>query len=169
MVGRVEATSPAAAAAPRSPVALQLALALDNRAFALGALGDWPGALDSSRRALGALGAAGPTAKIADVPTTSPASGLRGGAPAVAQRLAFRAALARWGAGDVAGAANALDRLDLGPEPDPGFPQFWEARAARGGDVGVRREAARGGGVGAAVRATRPNPPATPTDASGRR
>ena len=161
---RVEATSPAPAAA-RDAVALQLALALDNRAFALGALGDWPGALDSSRRALAALGAAGPTAKIADVPTTSPASGLRGGAPTVAQRLAFRAALARWGAGDVAGAANALDRLDLGPEPDPGFPQFWEARAALAAAMWASGAKPRAEAEWARLcEATRPNPPATPTD-----
>ena len=163
VVGAREATSPAAAAA-RDAVALQLALALGNRAFALGALGDWPGALDSSRRALGALGAAGPTAKIADVPTTSPASGLRGGAPTVAQRLAFRAALARWGAGDVAGAANA-DRLDLGPEPDPGFPQFWEARAALAAAMWASGAKPRAEAEWARLcEATRPNPPATPTD-----
>jgi hypothetical protein len=33
--------------------------------------------------------------------------------------------------GYTAAAAAALARLDMGPEPDAGFPQFWEARAAR--------------------------------------
>ena len=55
---------------------------------------------------------------------------MRGGAPTVAQRVAFDAAMARWGAGEPAVAVAMLDQLDMGPEPDAGYPQFWE-RAPR--------------------------------------
>jgi hypothetical protein len=42
-----------------------------------------------------------------------------------------RYTMARWGAGDVLASAAMLSRIDLGPEPIAGYPQFWEARAAR--------------------------------------
>ena len=151
------ASSPAGAAA--------LALAYDCRGLALGAAGDWNAAVDASRRALATAGSAGLAREGLDVPTTAPAAGLIGGAPTVAQRLAFHAAMARWGAGDVAAAAAALDRLDVGPEPEPGFPQFWEARAALAAALWASGAKPRAEAEWAALcRGAKPNPPAVPTN-----
>ena len=141
------------------------ALAYDCRGLALGAAGDWNAAVDASRRALAAAGSAGLAREGLDVPTTAPAAGLIGGAPTVAQRLAFHAAMARWGAGDVAAAAAALDRLDVGPEPEPGFPQFWEARAALAAALWASGAKPRAEAEWAALcRGAKPNPPAVPTN-----
>lgn len=147
--------------------ALTLALAHDGRSLALGALSDWPAAVDASRRALAAGGAAGVAENGGlDVPTTALLAGLRGGPPTVAQRLDFNAAMARWGAGDVGLAANQLARLDKGPSPVAGQGgQFWEARAALAAALYAN------GSLPAAEAEWRqlckpvgPNPPATPSD-----
>lgn len=147
--------------------ALTLALAHDGRSLALGALADWPAAVDASRRALAAGGAAGVAENGGiDVPTTALLAGLRGGPPTVAQRLDFNAAMARWGAGDVGFAANALARLDKGPSPVAGRGgQFWEARAALAAALYAN------GSLPAAeaewsqlCEPVGPNPPATPSD-----
>ena len=147
--------------------ALTLALAHDGRSLALGALSDWPAAVDASRRALAAGGAAGVAENGGlDVPTTALLAGLRGGPPTVAQRLDFNAAMARWGAGDVGLAANQLARLDKGPSPVAGQGgQFWEARAALAAAFYAN------GSLPAAEAEWRqlcepvgPNPPATPSD-----
>ena len=144
---------------------LKTAMAYDGESLALGALGDWTGATDASRRALAAAGLAGVASSAADVPTTAPCAGLRGGAPTVAQRLDFNAAMARWGAGDVAAAAAALRRLDKGPEPDAGYPQFWEARAALTAALWASnaKPAAEAEWV-SFCRPVKANPPATPSN-----
>ena len=145
--------------------AAALALAYDCRSLALGAVGDWNAAVDASRRALVFVGSAGLAREGLDVPTTAPAAGLIGGAPTVAQRVAFHAAMARWGAGDVAAAAAALDRLDVGPEPEPGYPQFWEARAALAVALWASGAKPRAEAEWAALcRGAKPNPPAVPTN-----
>ena len=145
--------------------AAALALAYDCRGLALGAAGDWNAAVDASRRALVFVGSAGLAREGLDVPTTAPAAGLIGGAPTVAQRVAFHAAMARWGAGDVAAAAAALDRLDVGPEPEPGYPQFWEARAALAVALWASGAKPRAEAEWAALcRGAKPNPPAVPTN-----
>ena len=100
------------------------------------------------------------------MPTTALNAGLRGGPPTVAQRLDFNAAMARWGAGDVGYAANTLARLDKGPEPVAGQPQFWEARAAlsrRRCNANGSRPAAEAGVVGAVQAGqAEPRPPCLP-------
>ena len=113
-----------------TPLSARLAMAHDGRSLSAGAIGDWPLALTASRAATAAAGRGGLGGRDIGVPTTSFAAGMRGGAPTVAQRVEFDAAMALWGSGNAAAAAAALDRLDFGPEPDAGFPQFWEARAA---------------------------------------
>ena len=146
--------------------ALTLALAHDGRSLSLGQLDDWPGAVEASRRALAAGGAAGVAEGGGlDVPTTALNAGLRGGPPTVAQRLDFNAAMARWGAGDVGYAANALARLDKGPEPVAGQSQFWEARAALAAALYANgsRPAAEAEWSGL-CKPVKPNPPAVPTD-----
>ena len=123
--------------------------------------------MDASRRALAAGGAAGVAENGGvDVPTATLLAGLRGGPPTVAQRLDFNAAMARWGAGDVGFAANALARLDKGPSPVAGQGgQFWEARAALAAALYAN------GSLPAAeaewsqlCEPVGPNPPATPSD-----
>ena len=83
----------------------------------------------------------------------------------VAQRVAFDAAMARWGAGEPAVAVAMLDQLDMGPEPDAGYPQFWEARARarrRCGRAEQSRAPRRSGRRCARRRGrTRPRPPRT--------
>ena len=107
----------------------------------------------------------GASGRAVDVPTTAFKAGMRGGAPTVAQRVAFDAAMARWGAGEPAVAVAMLDQLDMGPEPDAGYPQFWEARAARAAALWASGAKPRAEAEWAALCApTRPNPPATPTN-----
>ena len=146
--------------------ALTLTMAHDGRSLALGQMGDWAGAAEASRRALAAAGIAGAASGGGlDVPTGSLSAGLVGGAPTVAQRLDFNAAMIRWGGGDPAGAAAALGRLDVGPEPDAGYPQFWEARAARAAALYASNAKPAAEAEWAALcRPVRPNPPATPTN-----
>ena len=163
------------------PMYARLAMAHDGRALAAGAIDDWPLAVEASRRAtaaagLGGMGSgsgsgsgsqrmSGERGRAVDVPTTAFKAGMRGGAPTVAQRVAFDAAMARWGAGEPAVAVAMLDQLDMGPEPDAGYPQFWEARAARAAALWASGAKPRAEAEWAALCApTRPNPPATPTN-----
>ena len=147
------------------PLSAQLAMAHDGRSIAAGAIGDWVGALEASRRATAAAGLGGLGGRDIDVPTTAFKAGMRGGAPTVRQRVEFDAAMARWGAGDAAGAAAALDRLDFGPEPDAGFPQFWEARAALAVALWASGAKPRAEAEWSALcRPTKPNPPSTPSN-----
>jgi hypothetical protein len=153
------------------PMYARLAMAHDGRALAAGAIDDWPLAVEASRRATAAAGLGGmgsqrmngARGRAVDVPTTAFKAGMRGGAPTVAQRVAFNAAMARWGAGEPAVAAAMLDVVDLGPEPDAGYPQFWEARAARAVALWASGAKPRAEAEWAALcRPTRPNPPAVP-------
>jgi hypothetical protein len=144
------------------PMYARLAMAHDGQALAAGAIDDWPSAVEASRRAAAAAGLGG-SGRSVDVPTTAFKAGMRGGAPTVAQRVAFNAAMARWGAGEPAVAVAMLDVVDLGPEPDAGYPQFWEARAARAVALWASGAKPRAEAEWAALcRPTRPNPPAVP-------
>ena len=89
------------------PMYARLAMAHDGQALAAGAIDDWPAAVEASRRAAAAAGLGGSGRSVA-VPTTAFKAGMRGGAPTVAQRVAFNAAMARWGAGEPAVAAAML-------------------------------------------------------------
>ena len=71
-------SSEAAAGAAGKESSLRLAMAHDGRSLALGAMGDWAGAAESSRRALTAAGLTG-AAFGADVPTGALNAGLRAG------------------------------------------------------------------------------------------
>ena len=153
------------------PMYARLAMAHDGHALAAGAIGDWSLAVEASRRAVAAVGLGGlgsqskSSRRNVDVPVAAFKAGMRGGAPTVAQRVAFDAAMARWGAGEPAVAVAMLDQLDMGPEPDAGYPQFWEARAARAAALWASGAKPRAEAEWAALCApTRPNPPATPTN-----
>jgi len=149
----------------QTPLYARLAMAHDGRALAAGAIGDWKGSVEASRKATAAAGLGGLGGKDVDVPTTAFKAGLRGGAPTVSQRVEFDAAMARWGAGDPAGAAAALQRVDFGPEPDAGFPQFWEARAALAVALWASGAKPRAEAEWSRLcQPTKPNPPATPAN-----
>ena len=152
------------------PMYARLAMAHDGQALAAGAIGDWSLAVEASRRAsaaagLGGLGSQKSSRRNVDVPTTAFKAGMRGGAPTVSQRVAFDAAMARWGAGEPAVAVAMLDDIDLGPEPEAGYPQFWEARAARAAALWASGAKPRAEAEWTMLCApTKPNPPATPTN-----
>ena len=114
-------------------------------------------------RALATAEAAG--AGNADVPDAAPLSGLRGGAPTLAQRCAFHAALAAWEAEGPRSAAETLSRLDMGPAPGGTPPQFWEGRAALTAALYASGDApAAEAEWNSLCRKTPPPPPATPDD-----
>ena len=105
----------------------------------------------------------GERGRAVDVPTTAFKAGMRGGAPP--SRSASRSTR-RWRGGARASRGMAvamLDQLDMGPEPDAGYPQFWEARArARGAAVGGgAKPRAEAEWAALCAPAARPRPPRT--------
>ena len=149
------------------PLAVVRVMAYDGLGVAQQQQGRWKEARASSAAAIAAASFAGIAQTDDPVPPSAPLSGLLGGAPTLMQRISLHDALAAFGEGGAGARAAAviIGRVDDGPDPIGGYPQFWDKRAAHAAALFAAGDTAKAEGVWEGLCMKAPsNPPSVPTN-----
>lgn len=149
------------------PLAVVRVMAYDGLGVVQQQQGRWKEARASSAAAIAAASFAGVAQTDDPVPPSAPLSGLLGGAPTLMQRISLHDALAAFGEGGAGARAAAviIGRVDDGPDPIGGYPQFWDKRAAHAAALFAAGDTAKAEGVWEGLCMKAPsNPPSVPTN-----